>query len=93
MLNAVAFYDPLIEWVTMLNVPSVCLSIELDYINTASSKKLLDLLKILDQRNNGNEFNVYWAFETDDEDILVKGQIFAEKLKNAKFLFTELAGV
>ena len=26
-----------------------------------------------------------WGFESDDEEILIKGQIFEERLKNARF--------
>jgi len=93
MLNASTFYDPLIFWSDQLNTKSVHLTIDLDYINTSSSKKLLELLNILDRNNNIHEFIVYWCFENDDEDILLKGQILEERLKKARFYFTELAGV
>jgi hypothetical protein len=93
MLDAVSFYEPLIEWAAMLNKQSVNFTIELDYFNTSSSKKLLELLKTLDDNNNIQEFIVYWAYETDDEDTLLKGQIFEERIHNARFLFQELAGV
>jgi hypothetical protein len=93
MLDAVAFYRPLLEWVSLLDCQSVCFNIELDYFNTASSKKLLDLLKMIEDLKNVQEFTVSWGFEVDDEDILEKGHIFKEKIKNARFLFRELAGV
>jgi hypothetical protein len=51
------------------------------------------MLKILDERNNIKEFIVYWGFESDDEDILIKGQILEERLKKARFRFKELAGM
>ena len=93
MLDAVAFYDPLIHWLTDLDVPSVHFTIELDYFNTSSSKKILEMLKTVDCNNKIKEFVVYWAFESDDEEILLKGQILEERLKNARFCFIELAGV
>ena len=93
MLNASAFYDPLITWSDQLVVKSVHLTVDLDYINTSSSKKLLELLNILDRNVNIQEFIVYWCFESDDEDILLKGQILEDRLKKARFYFTELAGV
>jgi hypothetical protein len=93
MLDAISFYDPLIEWATLLNTPSVKFTFELDYFNTSSSKKLLDLLKALDDNNNIQEFIVYWTYETDDEDTLLKGQILEERIRKARFLFQELAGV
>lgn len=93
MLDAVGFYSPLIEWAKNLDSKSVHFTIEIDYFNTSSSKKLLEILKILNDRNNIKEFVVYWGFESDDEDILIKGQILEERLKNAQFRFKELAGV
>ena len=94
MLDAVSFYEPLIEWASCTK-HTFCkfYHFELDYFNTSSSKKLLELLKIFDNNRNVKEFIVYWGFETDDEDILIKGQIFEERLKNARFCFKELAGV
>lgn len=93
MLNAPSFYEPLIEWVANLESVPVQFTIELDYFNTSSSKKLLELLNIIDGKNNIQEFIVYWAFESDDDDILIKGQILADRMKNAKFRFKEIAGV
>ncbi len=93
MLDTVSYYTPLIEWVKHQKSESVHFTIEIDYFNTASSKKLLEILKILDQQDNVKEFIVYWGFESDDEDILSKGQILQERLKKACFRFRELAGL
>jgi len=93
MLDSVAFYAPLIDWINELEVESVQFTIEIDYFNTSSSKKMLEILKILDDKDNIKEFIVYWGFESDDEDILIKGQILEERLKNAQFRFKELAGM
>ena len=93
MLDAVTFYEPLINWITDLSIPSVQFTIELDYFNTSSSKKLLEMLKAIDCNNNVKKFVVYWGFESDDEDTLIKGQILEERLKNARFIFKKLAGV
>ncbi|MBN2814873.1 MAG: DUF1987 domain-containing protein [Bacteroidales bacterium] len=94
MLDAIHFYNPLIDWASRLNTPKVTLTIELDYLNTASSKKMHELLKILDVENqNIKEFLVYWAYEADDEDTLLEGQILEERLKKAVFVYQELAGV
>jgi len=92
MLDPVSFYQPLIEWVTQLNTPLVNFVIELDYFNTSSSKKMLELLKILNDHADIQEFRVIWGFESDDEDILEKGHIFEERLAKARFQFHELAG-
>lgn len=93
MLDSVGFYTPLMDWVRNLETEKVIFTIEIDYFNTSSSKKLLELLKILDENTNIKEFVVYWGFESDDEDILMKGQILEERLKKAQFRYKELTGV
>src|SRR4030042_1377211 len=79
------FYQPLIEWAGQLNAPFVKFSIDIDYYNTCSAKKLFELLRTIDNNNNINVFDVIWHFEPDDEDTLEKGQLFAEKLMKARF--------
>jgi hypothetical protein len=91
ILDVDVFYQPLCEWVKRLNRPSVTVNLKFDYFNSASSKKILELLKIIDANNNVKDFNVFWHFETDDEDILEIGQIFEERLRKASFYFKEYA--
>jgi hypothetical protein len=91
ILNAAVFYQPLIEWISQLNVPSVRFTVDLDYFNSASSKLILEMLKLIDCNNNVKDFDVFWHFEKDDEDILEMGQIFEEKLRKARFYFKEYA--
>ena len=49
------------------------------------------MLKLLDSNNNVKNFDVFWHFEKDDEDILEIGQIFEERLRKAIFYFKEYA--
>jgi uncharacterized protein YfbU (UPF0304 family) len=93
ILDVISFYQPLIEWAAQLNTHSVNFTVAFDYFNTASSKKLLELLKVIDDNTNVREYDVNWHFESDDEDILEKGQIFEERLRKARFLYTEFAKV
>ena len=91
ILNVNEFYDPLIEWISKLNAPVVRFTIDFDYFNSASSKQILEMLKLLDSNNNVKDFDVFWHFEKDDEDILEIGQIFEERLRKARFYFKEYA--
>lgn len=91
LLNVNEFYCPLIEWISELNVPVVRFTIDFDYFNSASSKQILEMLKLLDSNNNVKDFDVFWHFEKDDEDILEIGQIFEERLRKARFYFKEYA--
>ena len=84
------FYQPIIEWVNQLETPSVRFNIDIDYYNTASAKKLLELLRTIDNNDKVQEFEVIWHFEEDDEDTLEKGQLFEERLKKARFTYKEL---
>jgi len=91
ILNVNEFYNPLIEWISKLNAPVVRFTIDFDYFNSASSKQILEMLKLLDSNNNVKDFDVFWHFEKDDEDILEIGQIFEERLRKARFYFKEYA--
>jgi hypothetical protein len=91
ILDVDLFYQPLCDWLHQLHTTTVRFTLEFDYLNSSSSKKLLELLKIIDANNNIKDFDVYWRFETDDEDILEMGQIFEERLRKARFFYKEYA--
>jgi hypothetical protein len=87
--NVSKFYQPLVEWAAMLTAEVVKMDINLEYINSASAKKILELLKVLDANNNIKDFIVIWHYEKDDEDVLENGQIFEELLRKAVFRYQE----
>jgi hypothetical protein len=87
--NVSKFYQPIVEWCALLNAEVVKMDINLEYINSASAKKILELLKVLDSNNNIKEFFVIWHYEKDDEDVLENGQIFEELLRKAVFRYQE----
>jgi hypothetical protein len=88
--DAFSFYQPIIEWVMQQKISFVKFEINIDYYNTASSKMLLDLLKAIDTNNNVLKLDVIWHFEEDDEDTLEHGQLIAEKLSKARFIYKVL---
>lgn len=89
--NIIVFYDQLIDWVKKLKAETVRMDISLDYISSTSSKKLLEMLKILDANNTIKELIINWHYEYDDDDIIEKGQIFEELLMRASFRYYELS--
>jgi anti-anti-sigma regulatory factor len=91
--NAAKFYDSLIEFAGELNVPRVYLDINLEYINTASSKQLLSLLNTLDQNNNIGSVQVNWFYEEGDEDSVETGEMFEDSLKRIRFTYNEIADI
>jgi hypothetical protein len=85
--NEISFYQPLIEWAGTLKNNRLIVDINLEYINSGSSKKLLTLLKALNTNVNIKHLLVNWHYEEGDEDNLVKGQLFEESLPKAEFTF------
>lgn len=76
--NSIEFYKPLIDWIDQYArdpKPQTQLRVQLEYFNTSSSKCILDLFKKLENvRSSGNEVQVLWHYETDDEDMLEAGE-------------------
>ena len=58
-------------------------------MNSASSKKLLTLLKILDANNSIKQLSINWFYKEGDEEALESGQIFEEFLLKANFRYYE----
>lgn len=85
--DVMKFYQPLIDWAGMLAVDKLTVEIDIDFMNSASSKKLLNLLKVLDANNKIKKLNIHWRYEEDDEDALEQGQIFEELLLRAVFRY------
>jgi hypothetical protein len=85
--NVSKFYNPLIEWVKRLDALVVRIDLNLEYLNSASSKKVLELLRALDTNASIKEFIVNWHYEADDEDSLESGQIFEDFLVKAEFRY------
>jgi len=89
--NAAKFYQPIIDQAEKFTMASLMIEINMEYMNSASSKKILHLLKILDANNNIKELTINWIYETGDEDTLEHGQIYEELLLKAHFRYHECA--
>ncbi len=93
MEDATAHYEQVINWLTAYRKgpnPSTIFKFELEYVNTASSKIVND---ILDELENifleGHEVLVEWHYYEDDEDMLEMGQEYAE-VYEVSFKFEEI---
>jgi hypothetical protein len=89
--NACKFYDQLIDFAGELDTEYVIFNINLDYFNTASSKKILDLLKRLDSNVKIKRIQVNWHYEEGDDSSLETAEIYEECLKRIEFKFLEYA--
>lgn len=76
--NSIEFYKPMIDWLEeYASAPKskTIVNIQLEYFNTSSSKCILDVFKKLEViSKNGNEVQVNWYYEEDDEDMLEAGE-------------------
>ena len=85
--NAKDFFDPVIDWVKELQSEQISLDLILEYMNTASAKKILELLKNLESNMKIQNLTVNWYYDKEDEDSLEAGQILAETLSRIKFTY------
>ena len=84
-------FDPLIAFVDELSVEEVTLDINLEYFNTSSSKKLLELLRHLDANTKVSVIKVNWYFEEGDDDSVETAEIYEEMLHRVDFRYIEYA--
>ena len=85
--NAKEFFDPLVDWITDLRIEAVDFDVVLEYINTASAKRLLEILRKLDSNMHIKTLNINWFYDKDDEDHLETGQILSDTLRKARFKY------
>lgn len=75
-------YNPVLEWISRyIEHPQKQTHVvfKFDYFNTASSKKILDLLeRIKEVHKNGNELKIDWYYMDSDEDMEDAGQSFSD---------------
>ena len=91
--DATQFFAPLIDFVDQIQVNEVVFDINLEYFNTAASKKLLELLKHLDKNNLIKSVQINWHFEEGDEDSVEIAEIYEESLIRVDFNYFEYAEV
>lgn len=84
-------FDPLIEFVKDLGNVNVIFDVNLEYFNTATSKKLMELFKHIDANNNVGDVLINWHYEEGDEDSTEMAEIYEESLLKAVFRYHEYA--
>ena len=83
------FYDPLIDWVKKLKIDVVNVDLKLEYLNTSSTKKILNVLVSLDENESVGTVNVKWYFEFDDMEMEELGEIYESELERTQFQLIE----
>ena len=88
--NAAKFYAPVFEWVSAyLNSDDdriVEVNLELIYLNSSSSKAILNLFDILDRcSKSGRAIVINWRYHEENETALECGEEFGEDLEAVTF--------
>lgn len=79
--NPEAVYQPLISWIESYFRLSDKLKMEiyLEYINSGSSKHMLEILRLLREYSEaGKKLSVVWLYEEDDEAIMELGEHYRD---------------
>lgn len=93
--NAAAFYAPVFAWlktflVGLDPVVEVQIDLEILYLNSSSTKVMLNFLDLLEQAaQDGKRIRVNWFYDPDNEAVLECGQDFSEELQVLTFNLVE----
>ncbi|MDD3567986.1 MAG: DUF1987 domain-containing protein [Bacteroidales bacterium] len=76
------FFEPIIDWFrSYVQIPNreTVLVFKLDYFNTSTSKKFLEILNLLKEiHRQKKSVIVHWYYRTGDEDMYETGETFSE---------------
>lgn len=82
--DAAEFFNPVFEWMESYFDQigkELTMNLRINYLNTSSTKCLFDLIdRMEDYFKSGNETQVNWYYEEDDDDIKETGLEFQEDL-------------
>jgi hypothetical protein len=79
------FYNPVLKWFQAYAAspnPETVLKIKMDYFNTASSKRLLELFEVVKTIHDaGHNVVIEWHYLEDDEDMQDAGQDYSDLIE------------
>ena len=76
--NAIEFYAPVIDWLKKYKknpLPKTVFDFNIEYLNTASSKQIFELIFLIDKINEHSDVLIRWHYDAIDE---VKKEFFAK---------------
>lgn len=87
--NVFKLFQPLLHYAYNIECEKVDFDINMEYFNTATSKKILELLQALDTNAKVGQLNVIWHYESGDEDSVDMAEIYDECLSRTHFYLQE----
>jgi hypothetical protein len=87
------FYEPVFFWVKELEAEMVIFDVKMEYINTSSTKKILNLLIEIENNPKVKNIEIKWFYEYDDLDMLDLGELYENNLERSKFQLIEAVDI
>jgi hypothetical protein len=72
--DSAKFYNPIFDWIRKFTGPSVTFDIRFEYLNTSSSKQVLDMLILLKNNHSIKSVQINWHYEEGDEEYYEFGK-------------------
>lgn len=83
--DPIEFFEPIYNWVKQYVSEidkKMIVNIDIDYINTSSSKCIVDFLELLEEYHQADgKIKLNWYYEEDDEDMQETGEELCEDLE------------
>ncbi len=91
--DATEFYEPVLNWLkeyTKNPLPKTVFDFNLEYLNTASSKQIFEIIYLINQlhKEKGKDVTIRWHYDKLDEDMEALGMRF-QSLVSVNFEFVE----
>jgi len=90
--DAFQFYEPILTWLKNYEKnpnPETIVNFDLEYVNTASSKQLIQIMLLLEKIAEKSKVTIKWYYEAIDEDMQSLGERY-NKLVKVNFEFIEI---
>jgi hypothetical protein len=89
--NAIEFYAPIVDWLKKYKEnpnPVTVFDFNIEYLNTASSKQVFELIFLIDKISENSDVTIRWHYDVIDEDMHSLGIRFTHLVK-VKFELVE----
>ena len=89
--NAIEFYMPVHAWLKKYREepnPETIFDFNIEYLNTASSKQIFEMIFLIDKINENSKVTIRWHYDKIDEDMFALGLRFTNLVK-VKFEMVE----
>ncbi|MEN8118869.1 MAG: DUF1987 domain-containing protein [Bacteroidota bacterium] len=89
--NAIDFYAPILDWLKRYKQnpnPTTVFNFNIEYLNTASSKQIFELIFLIDKISEDSDITIRWHYDAIDDDMRSLGVRFTHLVK-VKFELVE----